>query len=141
MSKTIIIFLNAIIIAITVSFNAFASKDEEVKNYAYLCAEAFTDQLTHIRNSNNEVIPLGMNMDKSVVRDVVFGINSGLYMMDRIEKLPLSFGTPESIEIPVLLYHHITLAKGYGDSVMSLELFKEHLDTIKTAGYNTVSLQ
>lgn len=48
--------------------------------------------------------------------------------------------SPDSISLPVLLYHEIN-EDGKGDSSIAEEVFLEHLDGIQEAGLQTVTLQ
>ncbi len=48
-----------------------------------------------------------------------------------------------SVEVPILLYHHIVEGDNaeYSDSIISAGLFEKHLAALKEAGYQTVSLK
>lgn len=45
-----------------------------------------------------------------------------------------------SVQVPILLYHHIA-DENQGENIISMELFKSHLDALKAQGYETVSFQ
>ena len=47
----------------------------------------------------------------------------------------------ETIHVPILLYHHVTVEPGYGDSVISAARLEEHFTALRDAGYQTVSLK
>lgn len=45
---------------------------------------------------------------------------------------------PYEMDVPILLYHHVTEEAGYGDAVISLERLEEHFTALHDAGYTTV---
>lgn len=47
---------------------------------------------------------------------------------------------PKETTFPILLYHHVTNERGYGDSVISASRLEEHLRALADAGYTAVSL-
>ena len=46
---------------------------------------------------------------------------------------------PSEVRVPILLYHHMN-DTGEGDATIKTETFYSHLDALKAAGYETVSL-
>lgn len=48
--------------------------------------------------------------------------------------------SPDSVKVPVLLYHHLTDEPGNQDNQMSAARFEEHISALTEAGYTGVSL-
>ncbi len=119
------------------SLSCDALISDDIKHSSLKLLEKIENKFTE---EKEELKPLGLELNDGRIKKLCIAFNSGLHKMSHHnQKLPLSFENPQSVEVPVLLYHHITEDKGYGDNVLSVSLFEEHLIAIKDAGYNTVS--
>lgn len=114
--------------------NALISDD--IKQSSVELLEKFENSF---KKETQELKPIGLGITDERIKNLCIAFNSGLHKMSQIQQLPLSFENPKSEEVPILLYHHISEDKGYGDNVLSASLFEEHLIAINEAGYNTVS--
>ena len=47
----------------------------------------------------------------------------------------------ESASVPILMYHHLTEDAAENDSTITLRRFREHMDTLRDAGYEPVSFE
>ena len=65
-----------------------------------------------------------------ILADIFAGEKSGFSLTD----------APKETTFPILLYHHVTNERGYGDSVISASRLEEHLRALADAGYTAVSL-
>ena len=65
-----------------------------------------------------------------ILTDIFAGEKSGFSLTD----------VPKETTFPILLYHHVTNERGYGDSVISASRLEEHLRALADAGYTAVSL-
>ncbi len=65
-----------------------------------------------------------------ILADIFAGEKSGFSLTD----------APKETTFPILLYHHVTSERGYGDSVISASRLEEHLRALSAAGYTAVSL-
>ena len=65
-----------------------------------------------------------------ILADIFAGEKSGFSLTD----------VPKETTFPILLYHHVTNERGYGDSVISASRLEEHLRALADAGYTAVSL-
>lgn len=65
-----------------------------------------------------------------ILADIFAGEKSGFALTD----------APKEQTLPILLYHHVTNERGYGDSVISASRLEEHLRALADAGYTAVSL-
>ena len=133
-TKRIVVLITAFIFML--SLYAFATDADDIKADAISVIEGFSRTF---QKPLGELKPIGLNIRTGIFKNICIGFNSGLHKMSQIETLPHTFDNPLSAEVPVLLYHHIIEEKGYGDNVMSAELFEKHLIAIKKAGYTTVS--
>lgn len=92
----------------------------------------FTESIIHKK-------PIGLTIRDGFIKNICISFNTGLHNLSQIEQLPISPVNPDTREVPILLYHHITQEKGYGNNVLSASLLEEHLQAIKDAGYVTIS--
>lgn len=132
---------SALIMLLCFVFTAFAEETSLDKIY--------TDSLTTMNTLASSLglsekkqpskTPFGITHGSGVVKSILTPFNTGLYNMPDAVRMPIVFNEPESVKIPVLLYHHVVPENGYGDSVISVSLFREHMDAVKNAGYNTIS--
>lgn len=138
-------FISALAAVFSLLFaNTGASAAElSVQNKVYCDSAdilASTAEELMLKKKNTASAPLGMELDGGIAKNMLSAFNTGLYYMTDAEKMPMIFSEPKTVNVPVLLYHHLTEGTGYGDSVISTDLFEEHMNAIIEAGYTTVSL-
>lgn len=96
---------------------------------------------THFRNAVGNMAAARIAGDGSVWMPEDFGYyvtaeNAGAYLE--------TYGDPEpypdlTTDVPVLMYHHIS-DSATGDMIVSAASFREQMETLRSAGYETVSL-
>lgn len=130
--------LSAIIITVIFSLFVYADIHDETIAKSVSVIKSLEDNFKKPVLTRN---PIGLDIESGFVKKFSILFNTALYEMDQIEQLPMSFENKEYEEIPVLLYHHVTMEEGYGDNVISVSTLNKHLIAIKNAGYSTVSVK
>lgn len=48
---------------------------------------------------------------------------------------------PESVDMPILLYHHLSEGEAENESTITVRRFREHMEALRAAGYEPVSFE
>ena len=112
--KLLALYLS-IILAFFLSVDALASD-----NFKHSPFELLEKVESQFKKENDELRPIGLNIKENRIKNICIAFNSGLHKMSQIEKLPLSFESPKTVDVPVLLYHHITLSNFHRLQIIQL---------------------
>ena len=94
---------------------------------------------SEFRKPAEKLKPVTLDLKEGLYKNIFSGFNAGYEKLSRFEPLPVTFDSPESVKVPVILYHHVTKKQGYGQNVISALMLEKHLIALKNAGYSTVS--